>query len=75
MTSVPPVVSPGMSDELMYAFFATDLRPVGQSLEADERITIFPAPVDEALRLVRTGEIVDGKTILTLLWARQAGMI
>ncbi len=67
--------SPGLSDELMHAFVADDLRHVGQRLEADERITVHPTPIPECLRMVRSGEITDAKTMLTILWAWQAGII
>ena len=67
--------SPGMSDELMHAYVARGLKEVGQRTEADEEISVIPMAPEAALRMVRTGEVVDGKTILLLLRARDAGMI
>ena len=34
--------TPGFSDKLVHVFVAMDLREVGQSLEADQRLTVHP---------------------------------
>jgi ADP-ribose pyrophosphatase len=60
--------SPGICTELMHAFLATDLKPVGQSLEETEQITVEPTALGEALEHVRRGRIQDAKTIATLLY-------
>jgi ADP-ribose pyrophosphatase len=62
--------SPGILTELMHAFVATDLTPVGQDLDESEQISVHPKPWSEVLELVRTGEIRDAKTIATLLYYR-----
>jgi ADP-ribose pyrophosphatase len=62
--------SPGILTEVMHAFLATDLKPVGQKLEESEQITVHPKPWAEVWEMVRTGEIRDGKTIATLLYYR-----
>lgn len=67
--------SPGFSDERMYAFVARGLRPVGQQLEVDEAIDVCPVPGEEALRMIDRGEIVDAKTIVTLLLAERRGLL
>ena len=36
--------SPGILDERMYGFIATDLTRSGQNLDADEEIEVFPIP-------------------------------
>lgn len=59
--------SPGILSEKMYAFAAYDLERREQSLEADEEIEVVPTPRAEAIEMIRTGEIMDGKTIATLL--------
>jgi ADP-ribose pyrophosphatase len=69
------LTSPGLSDELMHAYIATDLRHVGQHLEADERVTVHPTPIGECLDMVRAGAITDAKTMLTLLWAHREGLL
>jgi ADP-ribose pyrophosphatase len=67
--------SPGLSDELMWAYVATGLRPVGQKLEADEWVTVHPTPARDVLGLIDSGEITDGKSILMLSMAAQRGLI
>ena len=62
--------SPGITDETMHAFVATDLRPGPQRLDATESIETLELPYDDALALVRDGTIEDGKTIALLLLHR-----
>lgn len=64
--------SPGLSDEVMHAFLATDLEPVGQSLEDDEDIEVVELPVHEVWGMIADGRLADGKSItaLTLAWGR-----
>lgn len=67
--------SPGMTDEFMGAYLATGLTPVGQSLEADERIVPVLIPAAECFSLIRKGDLVDGKSMVTLLVAARLGLI
>lgn len=67
--------TPGLTDELMHAFVATGLTHVGQRLEADERLTVHPRPVAEALAMVESGEMTDAKSMLTLLLAVRKGIL
>ena len=60
--------SPGFTDETMHAFVATGLSQVGQQLEATEKIEVHTRSFDEALAMIRDGQIVDGKSIATLLF-------
>lgn len=60
--------SPGITDEAMHCFLATDLSLVGQDLDEGESITAHPMPLTRALEMVRSGEIQDAKTIATLLY-------
>ena len=59
--------SPGILSEKMYAFAAYDLERRQQALEEGDEIELVPTARDAALEMIRTGEIVDGKTIATLL--------
>ncbi len=52
----------------MYAFVATDLSPGETNHEPLEFIRVVPMPFDEALRRIEDGEIMDGKTMVTLLY-------
>src|SRR2546423_12023555 len=59
--------SPRILSEKMYAFAAYDLTKQQQALEEGEDIELLSATFDEAIEMIRTGEILDGKTIATLL--------
>lgn len=67
--------SPGLSNEVMHAFVARGLTRVGQRLEPDERIRVRIERVEDAIEMVRTGAIEDAKTMLTLLLARDRGLL
>lgn len=67
--------SPGMSDELMWSFLAKGLIHEGQKLEEDERVTVWPVAADRAYQMVDEGELLDGKSMLTLLLARRKGLV
>jgi len=68
--------TPGFCDEKIHLFLAAGLTPGTLALEHDELITPWRGPLDEAVRMIRRGEIVDGKSIaaLTLAWMRLRGM-
>ncbi len=59
--------SPGILTEKLYAFAAFDLEKKEQALEDGEEIEIMPTLFDDALKLIDSAEIMDGKTIATLL--------
>lgn len=64
-------VSPGILDEKMHAFVATDLTPGTPHRMDDEDIENLVTPWDEAIAMIRRGEIQDAKTIATLLYYAQ----
>lgn len=61
--------TPGFTDEFIHLFMATELSNGSVRLDADEFVEPHILPLSEALERVRTGEISDGKTICTLLYA------
>lgn len=61
--------TPGFTDEKIHLFLALGLSGGEVSLDEDEFVEAVTMPMSEALRLVRDGEITDGKTICTLLYA------
>ncbi len=67
--------SPGLSDELMWVFLATGLKPVGQRLEVDERVTVHPTGMNQAFSMIESGFLVDAKSIAALLLARSRGFL
>lgn len=59
--------TPGFCDEVMHLFRATDLEPVPARPEADEKIEQATFALDEALAMMRSGQIREGKTVVALL--------
>ena len=62
-------VAPGYSSEYIHLYLATDLRPSKREGDDDEFLEVRSLPLDEALALIDSGEIEDGKTITALLLA------
>jgi ADP-ribose pyrophosphatase len=62
--------APGVSNERMHAFVATELTQLSQRLDATEQIDVVPLGPDEVLRMLQAREIEDAKTIAVLLFHR-----
>ncbi len=60
--------SPGFCSERMDLYLAKDLTWKGQRLDEGEEIIVQPVALEQAFRMIETGEILDGKTILALLY-------
>lgn len=60
--------SPGFCDERLHAFVARDLTPGPVDHEPGERIRVRPMEYRAALEAIQAGGIVDGKSIVTLLY-------
>ena len=58
--------SPGFLAEKMWVYLATKLRATAQRLEEDEFVEIVRFSVEEAMEMIRRGEIMDAKTIIAL---------
>jgi len=63
--------SPGFLEESMTVFLATELKPGKARPEADERIEHELVPLATVIKLIRSGQIRDGKTIASVLWLNQ----
>ena len=63
-------VAPGWATEKMHAYLATGLTPSKLMADDDENIQVVRVPFTEALAMIHTGEIHDGKTIAALLLAQ-----
>ena len=61
--------SPGYCTEVIHTFLALDLTPAEGHTDEDEFLEIVPMPFAEAIEKIKTGEIVDAKTISGLLFA------
>ena len=61
--------TPGFTDEVIHLFMAPGLTHGEANREADEFVDIVLMSLSEALELIRTGEIIDAKTSLGILFA------
>ncbi len=61
--------SPGVFDEVIHLFLATDLVQSEASQEDYEDIETVRLPIDDAVEMARDGRISDGKTIAALFRA------
>lgn len=61
----------GYCTEVIYLFIATELTATKQKLDADEFLSVFWIPLDEAVAMIYTGEIRDAKAVSGLLRAVQ----
>jgi ADP-ribose pyrophosphatase len=59
--------TPGFCDEVMHLFRATRLESVEARPEEDERIVAGRFGLEQALAMIRAGEVREGKTLVALL--------
>lgn len=64
--------SPGFLHEKMHLYKATNLKAGTMNLDDDEEITVKVFTKKELLRMIKTGKIVDAKTIVALLLTLKA---
>lgn len=73
--SITPLTSfystPGFCNEKIHAYLATDLKHVGQALEDDEEIFVEKVPINRVMELIRSGDLQDAKSIVTILYCQQ----
>ena len=65
LTSI--VTTPGFSDEIIHLFLATGLTPGQHHREPGEFMELHEVRWSEAMRMVRSGGIVDSKTLVGLM--------
>ncbi|HEV2236133.1 MAG TPA: NUDIX hydrolase [Ktedonobacterales bacterium] len=64
--------SPGIMTETLHLFMATDLARVASGpSDPNEILRVVTLPLGEAIAMARAGRIMDGKTIVGLLLARE----
>lgn len=64
-------VSNGITNEAAYVYLATGVELGEPHRELSEEIEIRLVPVEEAMRLARSGEMSDGPSALALLWCEE----
>jgi len=62
---------PGYCNEYMYFYLALDLEPASLPGDEDEYIRVMAVSFTEARRMIRDQQIVDAKTALGILMARE----
>lgn len=62
---------PGYSSERIHLYLASNLNIARQNLDRDELLAVHRIPFSEALDMVFSGKVVDGKTITGLLLAKR----
>jgi ADP-ribose pyrophosphatase len=62
--------TPGFTDERIHLFSAEGLQPGSVQREVDEFMELHPIRWSEVLRLMESGDIVDGKTLVSLLFVQ-----
>lgn len=65
--------SPGFTDEYSYTYLARDLEQVGSATVGPEEshMTVEHVPLDEVSARIASGDLVDAKSIIGLLLARE----
>jgi ADP-ribose pyrophosphatase len=61
--------TPGFTDEYIHVYLARGLTEGELNLDEDEFVETVRLPLEEAGRMITTGEIVDGKSIIGILSA------
>lgn len=61
-------MSPGILNERMHCFLAEGLTPGAAAREAGEEIENLVVPIDEAVAMIRRGQVEDAKTVAVLLY-------
>jgi len=61
------------TDEAIHLYLARNLTLMQRKLDQGEFLECLSVPFDEALRMIRDGEITDAKSVAGLLWVRQFG--
>ena len=61
----------GFVNEEMHLFLAEDLKKTKTNLDEDEFIELIPKTLDQAVKMIYSGEITDAKTIIGLFWAQK----
>lgn len=61
-------IAVGYSSEVIYIYLAKDLHKTKQNLDDDEFLTIEKYTLDESLKMIEKGKILDSKTIAAILY-------
>ena len=62
-------LAPGYSTEMLHTFLAEDLQKTEVNRDTDEFLEIVTVSLEDAVKMIDTGEIVDAKSICGILLA------
>jgi len=63
--------SPGYSSEVLYIYLCDEFEEGKVNLDEGENLEHFQIDIDEAIKLIESGEIMDAKTIIGILLAKE----
>jgi ADP-ribose pyrophosphatase len=63
--------TPGFTDERIHLFTAAGLTEGASQTESDEILDLAPMTLSSAMALIASGELVDGKTMIGLLFTER----
>lgn len=61
----------GYSNEVIHMYMARDLSAGQHQRDADESLEVFDLSFEDCLKMIQSGEITDGKTIVALFFAEK----
>ncbi len=61
----------GYSNEVIHMYLARDLSAGAHQRDADESMEVFELPFCDCIKMIQTGKITDGKTIVALFFAEK----
>ena len=56
------------TDEVIYLYYAENLEKTSQNLDENENVEVFEVTFDEILDLIRTGKLVDAKSLCLITY-------
>ena len=69
LTKIYPAI--GFSNEAMWMYLGESLVKTKMKLDHDEFLELVPIKIEDAFRMVHSGEIMDVKTIIGIMWYHQ----
>lgn len=61
----------GYSNEVIHMYLARDLKAGLHQRDEDETLEVFEASFEDCIKMIQSGEITDGKTIVALFFAEK----
>ena len=62
--------SPGYTNEIIHIYYVERFIKAKQRLDDGEFLNVIKLPAKKCFEMVESGEIIDGKTVVALLWLK-----